>query len=291
MLRRLVSKQDKSINWIINKGKGNIECRYVRRDDDLVSAYVSSHNGCKMACKMCHLTQLNQTMFSHSSIFEYIDQIDLILKHYDVNSEKFASRLNVNFMARGEPLANKNIIKNYKKLYEELDNKSQIRNLELKMNISTIMPYTIKDYNLYDILCGNTEIYYSLYSTNDSFKKNWIPNALPHAVALQKIKDYQTHTGLPITLHWTFIEGENDNIDDIQELRDVISKYKLRGKFNLVRYNPPPNLEHTNEPSIDKLEQYLELIKPALINSERSKIVSRVGEDIYASCGTFIPDR
>lgn len=289
MLRKLVSKQDQSINWIIHKGKGNLESRYVRRSQDLVSAYISSHNGCKMACQMCHLTQLKQTMFSHTSIPEYDDQLDLILQHYD--KEPQAKRLNVNFMARGEPLANKNIINNYHQLYNNFEIQANKRNLNIKMNISTIMPHTIQNYDLYDILCGNTEIYYSLYSVNNAFKQKWMPNALPYDIALKKIKDYQIMSKLPITLHWTFIEGENDNLDDILKLRDVVAKYQLEGKFNIVRYNPPPNLENTAEPSEDKLKKYLEIMKPSLINSGRSKIVSRVGEDIYASCGTFIPDR
>ena len=58
------------------------------------------------------------------------------------------------------------------------------------MNISTIMPYTIKDRSLCDIF-GNTPVnlYYSLYSINEKFKQKWMPNAIPSLTALDKLQE------------------------------------------------------------------------------------------------------
>ena len=70
-------------------------------------------------------------------------------------------------MARGEALANKTIINNYKGLYDSYHNIVKNEGYkEIKMNISTIMPYTIRDKSLYDVFSDiPVNIYYSLYST------------------------------------------------------------------------------------------------------------------------------
>ena len=161
------------------------------------------------------------------------------------------------------------------------------------MNVSTIMPYTMQHRNLEDILMGNTEVYYSLYSTNNNFRKEWMPQAMPYPEALTKLKRYQQYSHKPITLHWAFIQGHNDNLEDIQKMTDIITEYQMFGKFNIVRYNPPPNLKHTREPSEEELSYYLSILRQSLLpyqKEDRSKIVPRVGKDVFASCGTFITD-
>lgn len=287
----LKSSLDRSVNWTFPKGKGHLEARYVRRDLDHISAYVSSHNGCKMGCQMCFLTQLNQVWFNHATLEEYKQQFDKILDYYDQNNEQTAERVNVNFMARGEPLANKFVINAYPELYLQFEERALRSNLELKSNISTIMPHVMKGRKLSEILCGNTEIYYSLYSTNQEFRKKWLPNAIDYNEALPMLAEFQTVSNKPITFHWAFIKNCNDSVADVQELVRVLKPYNFFGKFNLVRYNPPPNLENTEEPSEDRLKELLELLKEAIYDpNEKSKIVPRVGQDVYASCGMFVND-
>ena len=77
-------------------------------------------------------------------------------------------------MSRGEPLANKYVINNYPELYSSINNAVKSNGYkETKMNISTIMPYTIKNKSLCDIFQGYpVNLYYSLYSVNPEFKKN-----------------------------------------------------------------------------------------------------------------------
>ena len=54
-----------------------------------------------------------------------------------------------------------------------------------------------------------------------------------------------------------------------------------------------PGLEDTREPNENELQECLNLINNSLRQKtyeNRSKIVPRVGRDVYASCGTFITD-
>ena len=298
MSRQLKSVYDRSVNFVLacsqEHAPSYLEARYVRRVPEKISAYVSSHNGCKMGCKMCYLTQLGQTSFNHSTHHDYEKQFDQVLSYYDKNGEERAKKVNCNFMARGEPLANKTVVNEYDQLFETLDRRASLSNLKLKVNISTIMPHTIIDHELVNIFGKNsqTEIYYSLYSIKPEFRKQWLPNAINYNAGLAKLKDYQLATGNQITLHWAYIKGHNDSVSDVEELASTISKYQLFGKVNLVRYNPPPNLEHTEEPDEEHLLRLLNIVNSGLMNSNTnsSKIIPRVGQDVYASCGMFIHD-
>ena len=124
MIHRILKSVDGSINYIIPYQSSFIECRYVRRQQSYVSTYLSSHNGCKMGCKFCWLTQQKQTHFDHVTIDLYDEQLKTILSNipesdkqsYPVNK----TRINMNFMARGEALANKYVIKSFPKLHDKL---------------------------------------------------------------------------------------------------------------------------------------------------------------------------
>lgn len=294
-IKKLVSK-DGSINWIIPYKNSKLECRYVRRNKDYISAYVSSHNGCTMGCQFCWLTKTQQTDFSHTRLPDYELQLKTILeniKEYDKDEEKKNIRVNINFMARGEALANRDVVNRYGQLYELYD--EMVKNHLYgghKMNISTIMPKTIREKTLYSIFGDYpVNLCYSLYSVNDKFRKKWIPNAMDCHMALEKLKEFQEKTHNPITFHWAFIEGENDNTDEVQVIANTIKKMKFtKTKFNLVRYNPDKNSNY-QEPSEKKLSELFGIINKAMTNNvptQQSRIITRVGYDVYASCGMFV---
>ena len=101
----LRSNQDSSINYIFETEQ---EARYVRRNDDELIVYLSSHNGCNKACRFCHLTQSGQTNFTESSLIEILAQANAVLTEYVggvYNGKPKASVIHYNFMARGEALS------------------------------------------------------------------------------------------------------------------------------------------------------------------------------------------
>ena len=74
---------------------------------------------------------------------------------------------------------------------------------------------------------------------------------------------------------------------------DEIDKRKFTNtKFNLVRFNPDIKSNY-KEPPIDKLEELFKIINKSMTNNQKShtsRIITRVGKDVYASCGMFIND-
>ena len=314
VLKTITSKYDSSVNHIIPYAKSFIETRYVRRADHYMSLYVSSQNGCKMGCKFCWLTDQKQNEFKHVDLDAYLFQLDYTLqnnletknKEYDVvNNNKILKsdvRVNINFMARGEALANSTLINNYSGLHngfnEIVVNKFGYRCV--KVNLSTIMPNTVKNKDLINIFGSvPVNIYYSLYSVNDKFKKFWMPNSIDWRLALDKLAKFQQdpnyNSSNSLVFHGTFIKGENDSDESVENLINEIKSRKfVNTKFNLVRFNVPPSLKGKYfEPSDEKLHEIFKKISLEMNDNKLQKPstqIARVGQDAYVSCGMFPND-
>jgi len=290
-METLYSKEDASVNFVKRTPDGGaFESRYVRREEDYFICYLSSHTGCNKACRFCHLTQTKQTTMKPASIDEYAEQANLVFKHYHQLGNP-AKRVNFNFMARGEPLANEVIYKT--RPWFSL--KSYLRNIaiiygvhEQKFNISTIMPHEMEHRKLHKIIGHekDTQLYYSLYSLDPEFRKRWLPKAMDPAKALDKLAEYQVITGNEIALHWSFIEDQNDDFGTLDEIVDAVTSRGLNVKFNLVRYNPYSPAQGC-EPSEEVLQEAFDYLNKAFQNPN-SRIVPRVGFDVKASCGMFV---
>jgi 23S rRNA (adenine2503-C2)-methyltransferase len=295
-MKRIIKALDGSINYIIPYKKSVLECRFVPKSDKYFSLYLSSHNGCKMGCKFCWLTEQKQTSFSHVNIEDFVHQVNTVLDNVKQPGKKENIRCNVNFMSRGEPLANKYVINNYPELYDALSETIENYNFIPKMNISTIMPFTVKNKSLCDIFKNRpVNLYYSLYSVDEKFKHKWMPNAMPYSIALDKLKEYQEFgdNENPLTIHGTFIKGENDSIDDINRMADEIEKREFKKiKFNIVQFNPHSNSSHEEIDNMKSNDIYKKLSGITNFNDlafNTTRIVPRVGPDAYASCGMFVP--
>lgn len=300
VVRKIISK-DGSMNFIIPYAKSFIEARYVRRTPHYVSAYVSSHNGCKMGCKFCWLTTQNQTQFKHVGLNEYILQLKTILDNVPTpvaeNEKANKIRINVNFMGRGDALANKTVLLNYPDLYESmLETVTNAGFGDLKMNVSSILPYTIKQKNLFDIFLDYpVHLYYSLYSVNDAIKRQLMPNAIDWRLALDKLAKFQQTTlgENSLVFHGAFIKNVNDSQQDIENLVSEISKRNFKNtKFNLVRFNPPigSNLQETSEDRLKEIFTFLSSHMNDNNLNKKSTLIERVGYDAYVSCGMFPQD-
>lgn len=283
----LHSEEDASVNWVTpTADKGAFEARYVRRTPEYFIAYLSSHTGCNKACRFCHLTATRQTMMTDATPQDYVEQASSVMQWYD--TQEAAERVNFNFMARGEPLANLHVRDNWTSVYEPLKALADARGLVSKFNISTIMP---EDLDLYKVFGDTgTQLYYSLYSLDEHFRKRWLPKAIDPRIALDRLTDWQQKTGELVTLHWAFIKDANDGLANLQRIADAVKSRGLEVKFNLVRYNPYSERQG-EEPNEQRLQDLFNFFQREL-NHPSSRIVPRVGFDVKASCGMFVqPDQ
>ncbi len=284
-MQELKSQLDKSVNFVEEELKGFIESRYVRRADHYFACYLSSQSGCNKGCKFCHLTATKQTSFADVDEKGFLEQAEHVFSHYRnerLRSNAPAKIVHYSFMARGEVMANQNILRNADSILYKLGQKAVFENLNPKFNVSTIMPRTFRSLTeIFKIITPT--IYYSLYSANEEFRKIWLPAAMPVEQALDILAEYQNVSKKIVKIHYAFIKGQNDSIEDLEKICNLIDDVGLVCQFNLVRYNPFSS-EQGEESEPEVLERNLEYMRSRLT---KVKMVSRVGFDVNASCGMF----
>ncbi len=283
----LISKFDSSINFVkptVDRN-GFFESRFVQRDPSYFIIYVSSHSGCNQSCRFCHLTALGQTSMEVADWSAIVEQVKEVCLHPIVRkriAETKPTRVHVNFMARGEPLLNPIL---FGPFYETLA--GRIKGLagieDIRFNVSSIIPASLRVPLVRLLDYPTATLYYSLYSLNPSFRKRWLPKAADPKDALRAIADYQQKTDKEIVIHGAFIKNENDSREDIETLKRLPQDYGIKARFNLVRYNPLTPTQGEESPYIESI---LAEIADAW-GSPESRIVPRVGPDVYASCGMF----
>jgi len=282
-LEVLKSKEDESINFIIkgNTDKNFQECRYVRRRPNYFVCYLSCQDSCKMGCRMCFLTITNQREGNNMSIDSILNQAQLVFNHYTTQPK--ADTVHFSFQARGEFL---DTSLDSNELFWKLGKLALKYDVKPRFMVSTIMPKALKDIELKDrFSLIHPNIYYSIYSTDEKFRKKWLPSALPTDIALTKLKNYQYHSNKIIKLHWAFISAENDSKDSINNIIDAVNKVNLRVDVNIVRYNPYSK-EYGEETDETVIIEHSKTLRNAWPNS-KIKIVDRIGKDVNASCGMF----
>ncbi|MBY0523752.1 MAG: hypothetical protein K2R98_10160 [Gemmataceae bacterium] len=280
------STQDASVNWDRPVDVGRIEARYVRRCQDYVVVYLSSQTGCDQACRMCHLTATGQTRLRDVAHEEFLEQADTVLDHYR-RAAPPARVVHFNFMARGEPLANSILLAHADALLGELAERAIALELRPRYLVSTIFPRELGDRLLEDVfVCHHPEIYYSLYSMSESFRRRWLPKALPAEEALDLLVRWQRSTYKICKIHYAFIAGENDSEADVHAICDALESRRLMAHVNIVRYNPHDPRRHGVEPS-EEIIQRNAAIYQARLPYARVRVIPRVGFDVSASCGMF----
>jgi 23S rRNA (adenine2503-C2)-methyltransferase len=285
------AEEDESVNFVTIGGRGTFEARYVRRTEEYMIAYLSSHTGCDRSCRFCHLTATGQTSMSPATVDDYGDQISTVLAHHDTRTVR-PTRMNVNFMARGEPMMNP-VLRDpdlWNAFTAATSKRAAASGIEdVRYNVSSIMPAVNGPSIPEAIGHEGVTLYYSLYSMRRAFRRRWLPKAMDPVRALDDLAAWQDLTGNPVVLHWAFIEGENDDEGTIAEIVEAVRTSGLRPRFNAVRYNPFDE-RRGREPSLEVVERCFAALAEAF-GDPSSRIVPRVGYSAKASCGMFVDGR
>jgi adenine C2-methylase RlmN of 23S rRNA A2503 and tRNA A37 len=280
------SAQDASVNWDRPADPGRIEARYVRRCADYFVVYLSSQTGCAQGCRMCHLTATHQTRLRDVTVGEMIEQARTVLDHYRRETPP-ARVVHFNFMARGEPLANRALLADADGLLGELSRLAVALELRPRHLVSTIYPRALEHRSLEDVfVTHHPDIFYSVYSMSPRFRRRWLPRALPAEAALDRLASWQRSTHKIVSLHHAYIAGENDAEGDVHAICDALEERRLMVHVNIVRYNPYDPSRHGVEPPEAVIERNAAIYRSRLPNACVS-VIARVGFDVAASCGMF----
>jgi 23S rRNA (adenine2503-C2)-methyltransferase len=280
------SHQDASVNWDKPADVGRIEARYVRRCPDYFVVYLSSQTGCNQGCRMCHLTASGQTRLRDVTHEEFLTQAGTVLDHYRREAPP-ARSVHFNFMARGEPLANPVLLTHADELLGDLAERAVALELRPRYLVSSIFPKELGDRLLEDIFIRyHPELYYSLYSVRERFRRRWLPKALPVEEALDRLVSWQRSTYKICKIHYAFIAGENDSEAEVHAICDALESRRLMVHVNIVRYNPHDPRRHGVEPREEVIQRNAKIYESRLPYA-RVRIIPRVGYDVHASCGMF----
>lgn len=283
-LRVLHSAEDSSVNFVEAELTGFLESRFVRKCEDYFICYLSSQTGCNRGCTFCHLTATGQTSFADSTHNDFIGQASQVFRHYR-RQKRPAKYAHFNFMARGEPLANKVLLDSADDLLIKLGQMARDVEVGAKFNVSTIMPATFKR-SLREVFgFVHPTIYYSLYSVDEDFRRKRMPAAMPVPDALRLLKEYQDFSKKILKVHYALIAGENDSAEQVAAVCDALDQAGLLCDFNLVRYNAA-SAEQGEESSEEVIQLRMGEIRRRF--KGRVQVIPRVGHDIKASCGMFM---
>lgn len=284
---QLSSSLDHSVNFVRKTDDGgNFEARFVWRGGRYITAYLSSHSGCVKACRFCHLTGDGQTFFSHATLEDYVSQAEIVLAHLNTLPEESRSLIDqvyFSFMARGEPLANRTILKNGDEVLWSLAQVAKKYNLASRFCVSTIFPREMRDFDLSDIFPAmRPVIYYSLYSLNPDVRKKWVPQALSPDLALDKLAEWNSLTLTNYKIHGAIIKDVNDDFATWDDICKRLDDMGQKPTFNLVPYNP-------HGPGVGEPGN-IDLVKNIIEDAGfEINVKNRVGFDVKASCGMFVP--
>lgn len=295
----LRSEMDRSINLILRDDDGEIfEARAVQRTDETLIIYVSSMSGCSLACRFCHLTQTGQTSRKPASFDNFNIQVhcalDAVYMQEDNRIDNITT-IHFNFMARGDALENPHIVHDFKSLYTMFKDMANlyIPGVNIQFKISTIFPTSliesnpdldVKSWIRNDVLSLDPQIefYYSLYSLKPQVRKRWIPKSVDPDI----VGEWFHGIDHGLRLHHALIDGVNDSEEDVALIHEWLKHHDIHTKMNIVRYNPydAGSGFETSEVGIAAYVNQMQLSHRV----ELVQIISRVGEDVKASCGTFV---
>ena len=245
-------------------------------EEDRATLCVSSQVGCTLSCKFCHTG--TQTLVRNLEPHELVAQIILtkdIINDWDSKNRKLT---NIVFMGMGEPFFN---YENVAKALEIICDPEGLNFSKRRITISTsgLVPEILR--------CSKelkVNLAISLHGTNDKLRTDImaINKKYPLHDLLSACKTYnQENPQQKITFEYVMLRDVNDKEENAYELVNLIKKYNLNCKVNLIPFNKWNGCEYETS-NITQTKKFQEILKKhdliATIRKTR-------GDDVLAACG------
>lgn len=282
LLKKIPSQVDKTIKYIFEVEKGLVvEYSYIDNGTGKDIICTPCQTMCNMSCKFCHLTDhIGKVKMKDLTSAQIVFGIDYISHDLNLQEEK---PLLISYMGCGEPLANIN---------EVLDSMTHLMSVwnNIRFGLATMLPKA----KWFDFFTMMKEVEYhkiplkvhlSLHFTEDKTRTEWMPSAWEIGYSLKALELYGSVTKNPTEVHYTVMEGANDNDLSITLLNKLIP---TQTTIKLMRYSEKESLE-VKEASMQNINQ----IKKFLLTENPDRVVEYYeppGHDIGASCGQFLTD-
>ena len=279
---KIVAEQissDKTHKWLLEFADGQrIETVYIP-EDDRGAVCISTQVGCAVGCTFCHTG--SQKITRNLTAGEIVAQFMVARDAYGewpspTDETRYLS--NIVVMGMGEPLHN---VDNTFKALKILSDGDGIAISKRRITLSTsgIVPHIADVGNVIGV-----KLAISLHASNNEVRSRIMPINKKYNIEeiLKACQEYQNVSGTRmITFEYLMLDGINDKLEYAKELIDLMKKFKIDAKFNLIPFNPWPGCPY--KPSSKK--QVAEFA--ATLNNAGFAAPVRVarGQDILAACG------
>ena len=279
---KIVTEQissDKTHKWLLEFSDGQrIETVFIP-EDDRGAVCVSTQVGCAVGCKFCHTG--SQKITRNLTAGEIISQFMLVkdvYREWPTSSQENRQVSNIVVMGMGEPLHN---IDNVIKALNIATDQDGLAVSKRRVTLSTSgivpnIPRIAKE--------TGVKLAISLHASNNAKRSQIVPINQVHPIEdiLQACQEYQKIvTSRYITFEYLMLDGFNDTLQDAHELIDLMKKYKIGAKFNLIPFNPWPGCSFKPSSNNHVYAFSRELEKAGFAAPVRTAR----GQDILAACG------
>ncbi len=253
-----------------------MEVSIIRKGDGKDILCVPTQTNCKMGCKFCHLTGLDVPSVNLTA-----NQIVDLVENSLTFSPPQNKTLLVSYMGVGEPLLNVDGVIESAKQLTQLNTYKTVR-----FGVSTLIPGKKPFLNLMEQVAVNNlnmKLHWSLHTTQSATRKSLMPSAFGIRESAALVGQYLDNTKCPVEIHYTLINGINDQLRDIKNIDLLIDK---RIPIKILRFAP-----HKLEPDLEESTRVEAFRKSLESIGYTVEVYSPPGRDIGSSCGQFILDK
>lgn len=279
---KIVAEQvsvDKTHKWLLEFADGQrIETVYIP-EEDRGAVCISTQVGCAMGCKFCHTgsQKITRNLTAGEIVSQFMVARD-VYKEWPSPKDETRYLSNIVVMGMGEPLQN---LDNVIKALNIITDGEGISLSKRRVTLSTsgIAPNIIPL-----VKATGVKLAVSLHAPNNEKRSQIMPinKKYPLEEVLQACHDYQQLGGSHfVTFEYLMLKDFNDSLADAHELMDLMRRFKINAKFNLIAFNPWPGCDY--EPS--SRNKIFAFSRELQNNRFAAPIRVARGQDILAACG------
>lgn len=279
---KIVTEQiskDKTHKWLLEFADGQrIETVYIP-EADRGSVCISTQVGCAVGCTFCHTgsQKITRNLTAGEIVSQFMVARD-VYQEWPSTSQENRLISNIVVMGMGEPLHNVDNVIAALKLLTDGDGIA-ISKRKVTLSTSGIVPNMLR-------IAKETgvKLAVSLHAPNNEKRSQIMPinKRYPIEEILQACQEYQKIvTSRFITFEYLMLDGINDSLDDARQLIDLMKKFKIGAKFNLIPFNPWPGCPYKPS-SNNRVHAFAKELEKA---GFAAPIRVARGQDILAACG------
>lgn len=238
----------------------------------------SSQSGCPLQCSFCLTAKLG--LLRSLTAGEIVEQIIIALNDAYGPGVKPPRGTNLVGMGAGEPFLNFDELMKALRIMADAEGLHIVPN---RVTVSTagIVP-RIKELAS---IADRPHLAVSLAAANDELRNELMPinKRWPLAELLAACKEFEQslRRGERFTFEYVMLDGTNDSAEHARQLANLLNRYQLKTKVNLIPHNPAEPLPYRAS-SPARIDVFKNILESKGINA----FVRRPrGVDIYAACG------